>query len=69
MVVVTVFFNESDNGHTKVLLVTLHSCMTMLTMLQKDHIDDDCIIEMAVYHGKAKEEMRQLVSEVKSMHG
>ena len=40
------------------------SCYVMLSCLQKDHVDEDCITELSVHHGTTKEEMRKIVKEV-----
>jgi len=32
---------------------------------KKDHVDDDCVTELAVHHGKSKTEMKEMVSEWK----
>ena len=34
-------------------------------LLQKDHIDEDCLTEMAIHNGRSKEDMRAIISEWK----
>ena len=45
-------------------VLNLNFKVTRCVCLQRDHLDEDCITELAVHHGITKEEMKSKVSKV-----